>query len=241
MAMTLSATQREDLRTCVARKPEDILFATACGAMLYGFPRRASYVELRGVHVEPGGSTREWRESHGEWQVEWTSHEVGKFVRLLQMNNGGAYEQLFSPYAVYETPALAELRELARGMVSQQLVLSYHAAFRRQLGACSSQREQPGRHLLYLCRVALTGLHLAQRGQLLADLPLLARFHERVAVLQLLEELEHRPDLADARPYWRELQLLGEQLASVGNPAGLPELVPGRDAAEAWLARMRER
>jgi hypothetical protein len=95
--------------------------------------------------------------------------------------------------------------------------------------------------MLYLCRVALTGLHLAERGQLLSDLPLLARFHERVAVLRLLEELDRRPDVADQAPFMRELQALGEQLARCGNPAKLPEQVPGRDAAEAWLARMRER
>jgi hypothetical protein len=73
------------------------------------------------------------------------------------------------------------------------------------------------------------------------DLPLLARFHERVAVLGLLEELERQADVADATPYLRELQALGEQLARRGNPAGLPEQVPGRDAAEAWLANLRRR
>ncbi|MDB5097436.1 MAG: nucleotidyltransferase [Cyanobacteria bacterium RYN_339] len=239
--MPAFATMTAGLRDCVTRKPEQILFATACGALLYGFPRQGRYVELRGVHADPAASTREWRETQAEWQVEWTSHEVGKFVRLLQVNNGSAYEQLFSPYAVYETPALAELRELAQGMVSQQLVVHYHASFRRQLAAFLGQRELPGRHLLYLCRMALTGLHLAERGELLADLPLLARFHERVAVLRLLDELDQRPDVADAAPYLRELQALGEQLARRGNPAKLPEQVPGRDAAEAWLERMRER
>ena len=73
------------------------------------------------------------------------------------------------------------------------------------------------------------------------DLPLLARFHERVAVLGLLEELDRRADVVDATPYLRELQVLGEQLARRGNPAGLPEQVPARDAAEAWLASMRAR
>jgi predicted nucleotidyltransferase len=202
------------------------------------------------VHVEPGSApqrssgitaTREWREHLPELQVEWVSHEIGKFVRLLQLNNGSAYEQLFSPFSVYETPALAELREIARAMLSQQLFLHYAAFFRQQLQLFRGQHDKHGRHVLYLCRVALTGLHLAERGQLLADLRELAQFHERVAVLALLDELDANTDVRDPRPYMRELEALGEHLASCGNPARLPELVPHRDVAEDWLRRLRER
>lgn len=246
--MAMTTLQRDECRDCVTGKPDRILFATACGPLLYGFPRQASYVDLRGVHVDPaadapqapGSRTREWREQRATVQIEWLSHEVGKFVRLLQLNNGSAYEQLFSPYVVFETPALAELRDIAREMVSLQLVGHYRATFRHQLELFRGQRDKHGRHLLYLSRMALTGLHLIERGQVVTDLPMLARFHERVVVLQLLEELDRAANVRDPRPYVRELDALATQLERARNAARLPDLVPRRERAEAWLAAVRQ-
>lgn len=242
--MPMSTLERNELRACVAGQADQLLFATACGPQLYGFPCHARYVDLRSVHVgSPLESsvteTREWREQRATVQVEWVSHEVGKFVRLLQVNNGSAYEQLFSPYEVYETEALGELRELGRAMVSLGLFEHYRTTFGRQLALFRGQRDRHGRHMLYLFRMALTGLHLAERGQILADLPTLARFHERIAVLELLDELAHSCDVREPAPYMRELESLARQLAGVRNAARLPERVPHHDRAEAWLARVR--
>lgn len=247
--MAMNALQRNELRECLAEKPDRILFATACGPLLFGFPRQAQYVDLRGVHLASPdhapeascrGQSREWREERSTFQIEWLSHEVGKFVRLLQMNNGGAYEQLFSPYEIFETQALGELRQLAQAMVSLQLVAHYRDVFGHQAALFRGQRDKHGRHFLYLFRLALTGLHLLERGQLQVDLRCLARFHERVTVLQLLDELDRQANVRDARPYLAELEALAAQLQRGKNAARLPELVPHRDQAEAWLARLRE-
>ena len=240
--MTMTAFQRDELHACVVGKPDHILFATACGPLAFGFPRQARYVELRSVHVDPApeqSRSREWREQREHVQIEWLSHEVGKFVRLLQLNNGGAYEQLFSRYAVFETDALGELREIAQAMVSLQLVSHYRALFRQQLERFRGQRDKHGRHVLYLYRMALTGLHLLEQGQIWVDLPELARFHERVTVLQLLAELDRHANVSAPGPYLRELEALAEQLERAVNRARLPEWVPQRDQAEAWLAGVR--
>ena len=249
--MALTEIQRDALRGHVAAKPARVLFATACGPLLYGFPHHARYVDLRSVHVEPEpqGSalparagrqeTREWREQLGDRHVEWISHEAGKFTRLLQLNNGGAYEQLFSPNVVLETEALRELREVAGRMMSLQLFLHYRGYFHSQLKCFQGQREHHGRHLLYLYRVALTGLHLAQHAELCLELPALARFHERVAILQLLRELEGHQELRDFRPYLRELDALTALLDADPGRGRLPDQVPGRAEAEAWLGRLR--
>ena len=247
--MQMTDIQRHELRHCVERKPAQVLFATACGPLLYGFPHQNRYFDLRSVHVDQGDAlprrgamqeTREWRESQGGSQVEWISHEVGKFVRLLQVNNGSAYEQLLSPHVVLETAALAELRELARQMVSQQLFLHYRGFFHSQLKFFYHQREKHARHLLYLYRVGLTGLHLMETGELVADLPMLASYHERATVMQLLREIESHGEVRNFKPFVREVEALADRLEQAPNRKRLPEQVPHRQEAEAWLERTRQ-
>lgn len=245
--MLMPNPQFDALRGCVEDKPERVLFASACGPMLYGFPHQRRYVDLRGVHIAPGeapacgahAETREWRECRSELQIEWVSHEVGKFVRLLQMNNGSAYEQLFSPHTVLETPHLAELREIAHAMLSQQLVAHYRGLFQGQLRFFLRQPERQGRQLLYMFRAGLTGLHLLEHGHLCVDLPTLAHYHERASVLQLLRELSANAEVRNMRPYIRELHGLAARLEASANRGGLPEHVPHRERAEAWLVSLR--
>ena len=246
--MQLSELQHHELRACVQDKPDRILFASACGPLLYGFPHQSRYVDLRGVHLDPAKSlpgrngmheTREWRETRGEVQIEWVSHEVGKFVRLLQLNNGSAYEQLFSPNVVTNSSAFTELQDLATQMLSQQLFLHYRSFFHSQLKFFMNQRDKHVRHLLYLYRVALTGIHLMEHGTLCASLPMLARYHERVTVLQLLNDLGTQRDVPVAKGYLHELAFLDERLGAVRNLARLPEHVPNRALAETWLAELR--
>jgi predicted nucleotidyltransferase len=246
--MQLTEFQHHELRACVQGKPSQVLFAAACGPLLYGFPHQSRYIDLRGVHLDPthhlpcrGGmqETREWRETRGEVQIEWVSHEVGKFVRLLQVNNGGAYEQLFSPNVVAESAAFGELQALADQMLSQQLYVHYRSFFHSQLKFFLNQRDKHGRHLLYLYRVALTGIHLMEHGQLCASLPNLAHYHERATILQLLREMAEHGDVPVARTYLRELSALDERLSAAQSRTKLPEQVPNRDLAEAWLAKLR--
>lgn len=246
--MQWTELQREELRACVEAKADQVLFATACGPMLYGFPHQQRYVDLRGVHLDPRkhlearsglAETREWRESGHEVQVEWVSHEVGKFVRLLQLNNGGAYEQLFSPHVVAASPAIEHLKALAQDMLSQQLFLHYRSFFHSQLKFFLGQRDRNGRHLLYLYRVALTGVHLMEHGTLCASLPQLGRYHERAAVLKLLKDMTEHGDVPVGREHLRELAFLDQRLETVPNLARLPEHVPHRQVAESWLVELR--
>jgi predicted nucleotidyltransferase len=248
LSMQLTEIQRDELRTCVEAKAGQVLFATACGPMLYGFPHQQTYVDLRGVHLDPRkhadarpglAETREWRECGQAVQIEWVSHEVGKFVRLLQLNNGGAYEQLFSPHVVSASPAMEPLKALAQDMLSQQLFLHYRSFFHSQLKFFLGQRDRHGRHLLYLYRVALTGLHLMEYGALVASLPQLAHYHERSAVMKLLRDMADFRDVPVGREHLRELAFLDERLDLVPNAAGLPEHVPHRQAAEGWLVELR--
>lgn len=247
--MPMTNVQRDELRHCLDGQGASVLFATACGPLLYGFPHAGRYFDVRSVHLDAGEpvghrmglhETREWRQTRPECQVEWVSHELGKFVRLLQVNNGGAYEQLFSPHVVFETAALGELQAIARDMVSLQLFLHYRSFFHSQLKFFQNQRDKHSRHLLYLFRVGLTGIHLLETGQVVADLPTLAGYHERVAVMELMREIAHQTEVRSLRPYQRELESLSLRLEQMPNRARLPEQVAGRQAADDWLARMRE-
>jgi predicted nucleotidyltransferase len=223
LSMQLNECQRQAICDRAAATGGRVLFATACGPRLYGFPHQERYVEVRGVHLDARpaaearssfAETREWRDVGDTCQVEWVSHELGKFVRLLEISNGGAYEQLF---------------------------VHYRSFFHSQLKFFMAQRDRHGRHLLYLYRVALTGIHLMEHGALVADLPKLARYHERAAVSTLLRELEGRQDVAVGKMHLQELAWLDGRLATVPNVANLPDRVSGREAADAWLAAVRTR
>jgi predicted nucleotidyltransferase len=247
--MQLNECQRQAICDRAKATGGRVLFATACGPRLYGFPHQERYVEVRGVHLDAHpvtearsclAETREWRDVGDTCQVEWVSHELGKFVRLLEISNGGAYEQLFSPHVVTGGPELEELRDIASTMLSQQLFVHYRSFFHGQLKFFLAQRDRHGRHLLYLYRVALTGIHLMEHGALVADLPQLARYHERAGVSRLLRELEGRKDVAVGKEHLQELAWLDGRLATVPNVANLPDRVAGREA-EAWLASVRAR
>jgi predicted nucleotidyltransferase len=106
----------------VESAPGRPLFVTVSGANLYGFPSADSDVDLRGCHLDPleevvgleaGPETWERPFDLAGTPVEWVSHEIRKYLRLLSRNNGYVLEQIFSPIVIAGSPFLDELRPLA--------------------------------------------------------------------------------------------------------------------------------
>lgn len=164
--------------------PQPLLFATISGAHLYGFPSPDSDYDLRGVHVLPlpeviglrrGPETIERMRLEQGLDLDLVTHDVGKFVRLMQKPNGYVLEQLLSPLVVVTTPAHAELCALGRRCVTRKHVRHYVGFAITQWNLFGKESPPRVKPLLYVYRVLLTGIHLLRSGELQANLELLNR------------------------------------------------------------------
>jgi predicted nucleotidyltransferase len=170
-----------------ARAPA-ALFWTVSGSHLYGFPSADSDVDLRGcflapvrelVGLKPPPETVEPKGEFAGREVEAVAHEAGKYLRMLCKHNGYVLEQIFSPLVATGADFLARLRPLA--------------AQRKLMAKEPVARAKP---LLYAYRVALTGVHLLETGEVEAHLPTL---NERFR-LPFVGELIARKAAAEAAP-----------------------------------------
>src|SRR2546421_9223993 len=101
------------LQRIVAAQPYPLLFATICGALLYGFQSPDSDFDPRGAHVLPlekvvgldvhDETVEDSRVIEG-LEMDIVTHDVRKFFGLLLTKNGYVLEQLFSPLMVHATP-----------------------------------------------------------------------------------------------------------------------------------------
>lgn len=167
------------LNHIVAAQPYPLLFATISGAHLYGFPSPDSDFDLRGAHILPlekivglksSDETLEDSRVIDGLEMDIVTHDVKKFFGMLLKKNGYVLEQLYSPLIVQATPEHAELKTIAK-----QLITRHHS--HHYLGFADTQwrlfqKENPPRvkPLLYVFRVILTGIHLMRSGEINANL-----------------------------------------------------------------------
>lgn len=164
----------------VARKGPEPIFATISGAHLYGFASPDSDVDLRGAFMLPASEMLGLHppaetitiEDKTTIDLDWVAHDIRKFARLMTNHNGYVLEQLFSPLVVLSTPAHEELIELGKGCVTKPTVRHYQGfarGRRKRLG----EPDPTVKHLLYAYRVLLTGIHLMQTGEVVANIQVL--------------------------------------------------------------------
>jgi predicted nucleotidyltransferase len=164
----------------VARKGPEPIFATISGAHLYGFASPDSDVDLRGAFMLPSSEMLGLRppaetitiEDKTTIDLDWVAHDIRKFARLMTNHNGYVLEQLFSPLVVLSTPAHEELIELGRGCVTKPTVRHYQG-FARGRRKRLAEPEPTVKHLLYAYRVLLTGIHLMESGEVVANIQVL--------------------------------------------------------------------
>ena len=146
------------------------VFVTISGAHLYGFPSADSDIDLRGAHLLPvrefirlGEPNETYESKTGRIdgiEVDCVSHDLRKYLRLLTKKNGYVLEQIFSPLVVYDGGCLEELRVLARDAMTRHVVHHYKGFFRTQEKLATKDHAPSVKAVLYLFRVAMTGLHL---------------------------------------------------------------------------------
>lgn len=245
-----SQLDRQWLRSVLERGPTPV-FATISGAHLYGFASPDSDVDLRGAFLAPlrsfiGLVDAEETISIAETEpveLDWVAHDLRKFCRMLTQHNGYVLEQLYSPLVVADSPAFAELRELARGCVTRKTARHY-------LGFAHGRRKrlaEPAptvKHLLYAYRVYLTGIHLLRTGEVLSNLPLLLEAAPDPHIAELVARkrgtAEQQPLAAgELERHHGRLDELEAILLQARDGSSLPDEPTTRAALDDFVVRVR--
>jgi uncharacterized protein len=158
------------------------LFWTVSGSHLNGFPSADSDIDLRGCFLAPlralvglkqPNETVEPKGKFAGREVEAVSHEVRKYLRLLCKHNGYVLEQIFSPLVAHGADFLARLRPLAEKCVTRWCYNHYRGFLHTQRKLFEKEDVKRAKTLLYAYRVALTGTHLLETGEIQTHLPTL--------------------------------------------------------------------
>jgi uncharacterized protein len=237
------------------KRPERMLFVTLSGAHLYGFPSPDSDLDLRGTHVLPLPDViglrnpEETYETHGGYvdgiEIDCVSHDLRKYLELVTRKNGYVLEQILSPLVVYDGGLLEELRSLARGAITKRVVHHYCGFFQNQEKLLLKEERPKVKSVLYLFRVAMTGLHVLRTGEVNANLPELngSDFH-----LSFIPDLIARKvsgaekgalSLEERDSLLAEAKKLEAELEPAAERSHLPEEVPNWEALNAFLVRVR--
>ncbi|KIG19040.1 hypothetical protein DB30_05944 [Enhygromyxa salina] len=235
--------------------PGRLLMCGVTGSHHYGFSSADSDIDLKGIHqlpterivsLFPGRDNHDALEVFEDVECDLTTNELAQALRLLIKGNGNLHERLASPFQLVTNQLVDELRELglrARSRASHGHYRGYLHGMRRE-----HEKQEPPRakSLLYTYRVALTGIHLLETGELVAHLPSLAPEYGFSEVLELVEvkiagaEKEPAPEplATQLRARWPELEA---RIDAARDRSPLPEQATNVDEIEAWLvARRRE-
>lgn len=229
------------------------LFATISGAHLYGFPSPDSDVDLRGCHLmplrdalslKPPKETSEFTGVEDGREIDFVSHDAGKFFRLMLKKNGYVMEQIFSPLVVIGDARLDELREIARGCITRHILHHYRGFAENALFDLDGQVEKRVKTALYAYRVLLTGIHVLRTGQIEADLRRLLELRPLERVPELIQRklagAEKGTLPADEAAWHREaLTRLRAELDAAAAASPLPDVPQKADSLDDFLIRLR--
>lgn len=235
----------------VAKSGPAPVFATISGAHLYGFASPDSDVDLRGAFLLPARSVLGLHppaetislEDKRTVDLDWVAHDIRKFARMMMNHNGYVLEQLFSPLIVITTPAHQELIELGKGCVTRPTVRHYQG-FARGRRKRLAEPEPTVKHLLYAYRVLLTGIHLMETGEVVANIGTL---NERFRIPSIDELVARKREgaekmLLDERDLTTHASLLDRLEAGLQeshDASALPESATTAAALEEFVIRLR--
>jgi predicted nucleotidyltransferase len=233
----------------------DLVVCGLVGSHSYGFPSRDSDFDLKAIHLAPAEAllgledpkpTEQFLDVVDGLEIDFTSHEARAALGRLLRGDGNVLERCLSPYLIapVEPDArLAELRELCVANLSRRFHRHYSGFFRGQLHQYEQEPTRKIKTLLYMFRVALTGVHLLREGELIGDLrTLLERYPGKYHRVVELFELKERAELAvveDDRPFLELVPALQQELDAALEVSPLPEEPAARDGLDAWLRRWR--
>jgi hypothetical protein len=245
------------LRGFLAARPERTFLAVVSGSHAYGFPSADSDVDLKGLHLAPTrevvglGAPGETAAHLGDvegTELDWTSHELGKGLRLLLRGDGNLLEWVLGALVVVAHPRAEELRALARRNLHRGFAHHYAGfsrgllrEYQRERAAAGAGRAKP---LLYALRPALTGVHLLRAGECEPSLPRLLAAHPgyeaaHELVARKREGQEGVRLAGDDAPFLALVERAQAALAAARAESPLPEAAPAARELSAWLADLR--
>lgn len=222
------------------------------GAHAYGFPSTDSDLDLKAVHIE---STRNLLclnppelvfnrlEVIDGVEIDYTSNELSKCVANLLSGDGNMLERVLSTTPMEAHPALGELAELARAVISKRFERHYKGFAHSQHIRLKEAAEPTAKKLLYVLRTALTGTHLLLEGECNPDLTELYERYDFPEVKELIE-IKQKEERGALPMSWQSRvdELVGrafDVLQSASDGSQLPEEAANRDALEEWLLETR--
>lgn len=233
--------------------PDRFLFLTLSGAHLYGFPSTDSDLDIRGAHILPVDAVIGLRKPDETYSVlegevegvelDCVSHDVGKYLRLLTHKNGYVLEQIFSPLVVFDSGDLDELRHLAQGAITKHVAHHYRGFLRNQIRLANREDAPRVKTILYLFRVAMTGIHLLRTGEVEANIRVLnAQVFKRSDLPELMERKMASGERSVLSPRERarfvvEVKHLEAELETAAAASPLPDDVENREAINDFLVR----
>lgn len=244
---------REFVRASFAGR--QILLTGITGSHYYGFPAPDSDLDLKGIHAvalrELVGLSRPQPAINieKEWRgclCDFTSNEAEQALRLLLKGNGNMLERIFSPFQLFETPELKQLQELKNEYLSRRFCHHYSGFFQKKCEEYTKAVNFPIKPMLYIYRVALTGIHLLLTGEVIGDVNVTAAEHgfaeigELVQIYAATSEKSSLDEKTSGR-FVERWPLLQEKLDQALEKSPLPELPPGEDACSEWLIALRLR
>lgn len=228
---------------------------TVSGAHLYGFQSLDSDYDMRGVHILPAeqmlglavrGETLENSRLVDGLEIDSVTHDLLKFLLMILKRNGYVLEQLYSPLVVKTTPLHAELKAIAANCITKHHSHHYLGFANNQWRLFSKETPRRVKPLLYTYRVLLTGIHLMQTGEILANLPELnATAHLPYIPELIAQKLAGREQSAlneaDIEFHQLEYKRLRTELETASEASTLPEepLTAVRAALNDLLIRVR--
>jgi len=235
----------------VARRGPEPIFATISGAHLYGFASPDSDVDLRGAFMLPARAMLGLHapdetltiEDKTTIDLDWVAHDIRKFARLMTNHNGYVLEQLYSPLVVVTTPAHEELLRLGKGCITRPTVRHYQG-FARGRRRRLAEPDPTVKHLLYAYRVLLTGIHLMQTGEVVANVQVLNerfRLHEIDDLIARKRTGAEKMALEqrDRVQHGTLLDRLERELQDAYEASHLPEEPTGAAALERFVVDLR--
>lgn len=224
------------------------------GSHSYGFPSQDSDFDLKAIHLAPAVQllgldeprpTEQFLGAFGDREIDFTSHEAKGALRRLLQGDGNVLERIFSPYLLLPHAPdrqLLELRELAQANLSKRFHRHYSGFLRGLVGQYHQEPAKKIKTLLYMFRVALTGVHLLLEQQVLTDLVLLLERYpfDHIADLIVRKESAEQATVEDDRPYLAFLPHLERLLKQAHEQSPLPDEPQERAALDAWLKRWRQ-